>query len=371
MSETTIKQIENFVRNCVLDFSYWWWTRGHKNQHRTPEPKKILCIELGCLGDQIAITPALKSLSDYYPFAHITLLTLSDQVDTLKGLPFIHEIVPEIPNDLLRFDWLVVFYAGRVWHLKKYQRLQIIPFKIGVANHGMASSHFPNLDRKVKYPHEPKHMVESNLDVIRLVVPEHAIQKRMYLASRGNIARDYLNGTREYVPTKRTIILHPGSKGIDKYDISASHFWPYERWAAVADYFIKDYNIIITGTMNEMFLYRSICNSMQDSRNVICCFGFDKGLLFSLIKKADLIISIDSGPVHISSGFFRPIISLMGPELPEIWRPWSKNGKYLFHDEVCTRCRKLRCKYGSAKCMQAITIKEVISFAEELLSYTK
>lgn len=328
--------------------------------------KRILCIEHNYLGDLIAITPALRMLKENYPESKITLWVLPGYSDVLYGNPNIDAYIesPELINS--DYDLLVVFHAGRIWHVYKvYERVKDIPYKIGVTNAGMLSSSFPALDMKVKYI-KTQHIVEDNLDVIRLVCDKELKDKRYELYYRRTPEfYKYLNLNKG----DKYILLHPGSKNIANLK-NPSHWWPPEKWFSIAETFHKlGYKVFMSGTKDEHFIFLKIMNGQNPEimTDMTGAFGLNQTKEF--IANAKLLVSMDSGPVHIASAVDTPVISLMGPQDPVIWKPMGKNSYYHFHDNVCTKCKKLTCIYGKPKCMESITTEEVIRSAYALTQH--
>ncbi len=91
----------------------------------------------------------------------------------------------------------------------------------------------------------------------------------------------------------------------------------------------------------------------------------------SVLKRADLFISNDSGPVHMASALGTPVISIFGRGdrglSPERWGPSGEKGVMLHKDVGCDMCLAHDCKHGF-KCLEAISINDVIVEADKLLS---
>ena len=79
--------------------------------------------------------------------------------------------------------------------------------------------------------------------------------------------------------------------------------------------------------------------------------------LISLIRQARLVISNDSGPMHIAAGFHIPVVAIFGPTSPVRTGPYGSNNIVLQGDVPCAPCFKKRCK--DMRCMTAITVETV------------
>ena len=95
------------------------------------------------------------------------------------------------------------------------------------------------------------------------------------------------------------------------------------------------------------------------------------GEVAALLKKCKLLISNDSGPVHIAVAVATPVVSIFGrldPGLsPQRWGPVGPDDIVIHKDVGCEKCLAHNCKL-SFKCLDAITVEEVFSAAESLLT---
>jgi ADP-heptose:LPS heptosyltransferase len=91
--------------------------------------------------------------------------------------------------------------------------------------------------------------------------------------------------------------------------------------------------------------------------------------LFALIQNAELVISNDTGPMHISFALARPTISLFGPASPSQYGQ-NPNAFGIYKNIYCSPCvhdfLSPPCK-GDNQCMKQITVEEVFNLCEEIL----
>ncbi len=94
----------------------------------------------------------------------------------------------------------------------------------------------------------------------------------------------------------------------------------------------------------------------------------------ALLKACDLLIAIDSGPIHIAGAVGTPVVGLFGAVNPEFRMPPDSLGKAVVGDVPCLYCNhrtpighwKENCPHGIA-CMEAITVDQVFSAVVEIL----
>ena len=162
------------------------------------------------------------------------------------------------------------------------------------------------------------------------------------------------------------VILHPAGNWMPKR-------WPKENFARLADRLIDEFGvkILITGSAKDEELAGQIANLMLH-KPIICCGKTSLGQFGALAEKSNLVISNDSGPLHIAVAVKKSgIIGLYGPTSPKITGPYplSMRGK-----DIVVVERHLNCKIpcydmtcNKYKCMEAISVEEVLKQATPFL----
>ena len=89
------------------------------------------------------------------------------------------------------------------------------------------------------------------------------------------------------------------------------------------------------------------------------------GKLASLIRKADLFISGDTGPMNIASILGVPQVAIFGPKDPAIYGPYHKRAIVVRKEIDCSPCTKKTC--DNPVCITSITPEEVFGAARALL----
>ena len=89
----------------------------------------------------------------------------------------------------------------------------------------------------------------------------------------------------------------------------------------------------------------------------------------SLIARADLVISTDSGPRHVAAAFDRPVISLFGPTDVTWTQTYNQEEVVMESNLPCRPCWKPRCPLGHHACMAGLTAERVYRAALDLLRH--
>ncbi len=351
---------------------------------------RILLIRPDHIGDLLFTTPALRLLRTQSPQAHITslvgpwgseLMEKNANVDQVLVCPFPGftrqpkpsflqpyallgrhaRLLQEQGYDLalvLRFDhwWgaLLAYWAG-------------IPQRIGYALPELR----PFLTRPIPYT-PGRHEVEQNLTLIRAACQpkEPSIEEAGALefnpsADDNRFATRYL-AERGIEPEAPLIVIHPGAGAPVK-------LWRAEGFAQVGDSLAERYKarLLITGSSQEEGLAREIASHMR-SEPLIAAGQTTLGEMAALMAHADLVIGVDSGPMHLAVAQRVPTIHLYGPVDHRAFGPWGdlRRHRVVISDLDCIPCNRLDYIPEELKkhpCVRLITVEEVLDAAYSLL----
>ncbi|GAF75915.1 unnamed protein product, partial [marine sediment metagenome] len=157
----------------------------------------------------------------------------------------------------------------------------------------------------------------------------------------------------------RIVVLNPGGNWDPKK-------WPADKFAKLADRLVKKYGVItlITGAKKDNALTDEICRGMKNKAISIC--GKTKiRELASIFKRAKLVISGDSGPMHIAVGVGASVVALFGPTSADITGPYGKGNYTVIKKDIdCDiPCYDFTC--NDNKCMKAISVEDVLDVIEK------
>jgi ADP-heptose:LPS heptosyltransferase len=165
--------------------------------------------------------------------------------------------------------------------------------------------------------------------------------------------------------SRRLILIHMGLN-----DRLPMRRWPPENYWKLIDRFLElqDVTIVLVGTGPQHSFFQS-----ETRARVIQMVGqTNTRELFSLLKIAALLISHDSGIVHIAALMEIPVIALFGPETPDVFGPLSDRTRMIYKNFPCSPCllvdnyKQTPCRDN--QCMRAITVDEVYEEALKVLS---
>jgi lipopolysaccharide heptosyltransferase II len=332
--------------------------------------KNLLCIRLDTLGDILMTTPAFRALKR--PDRRLTLLTSSAGAAIASFIPEIDQIItydapwlkataprhnPQPEYDMINhlrqfgFDGAVIFtvYSQNPLPSAFLCYMAEIPLRLAHCH----ENPYQLLTDWIKDP-EPengiRHEVQRQLDLVKQIGCQTTDQ-RLSLQVKDHIS----------IPFDRWLIIHPGATASSRR---------YEHFAAVAEQLASEhgYEIIFTGTEPEKSLIQQIQTRMQARSHALV--NLSLGELIALIKAAPLLISNNTGPVHIAAAVGTPVVDLYALTNPQ-HTPWQVPHRILSYDVPCKYCYKSICPEGHHHCLAKISPAEVVNAACELLTKSK
>jgi ADP-heptose:LPS heptosyltransferase len=161
------------------------------------------------------------------------------------------------------------------------------------------------------------------------------------------------------------VVLHPGTGGPAK-------LWFAERWAAVADALqAAGARLVLTGGSDELALVAEVAAHMQ-SAALALAGQTSVGQLAALMRRATLVLGVDSGPLHLAAAQGVPTLHLYGPGDAGRFGPWGDPARHMVlrADLWCSPCGEFAaCPRGLARpeCMELISVAWVAERAREML----
>ena len=353
----------------------------HKTRNLfTKEPslnnvKNILVIELKRIGDILVATPTFRALKNRFPDANIDVIVLPGMENVLYGNNNIHQVlawdrdkIKENYSAYLqqikdKYDLAVILHNG-TYEVSKLLKDANIRYRIGCTRVGFREPKGYSLTKQLLPDKKLKHKIEDNLDVLKLININNIEDKNpeAYITKKAEIGTKNLLKKNNITNKDFIVILHT---------VSWTHpTWFKERFAELADKLIEKYKakIIFVGAEKEIEFIKEIQSSMK-KKSINLAGKTSIQELFALIKRADLVIGIDSASTNIAAAFKTPVIALFGAGDKTIWAPFSENSVSIQKDEVCTACMKSECKWKGERyleCMKTIQVEDILRAVERL-----
>lgn len=357
---------------------------------------RILCVRPDNLGDVVMTTPAFHALKAdgcrQRTDRHLTLLTSRAGATAAPHLSDIDDvIVCDVPwakhanaadaeqtralIDTLRtgaFDAAVIFTV----HTQNPLPAAMLCFLAGIPlrlahcrenPYALLSDWIADPDARVAAtaPGDVRHEVRRQLDLVQHVTDvaahlPHRLRFTVRPADRDAVRTKL--GARGVSTDTSWIVLHPGAT-------AASRRYPPERFAHIACTLAQRYAcpVLVTGAPAEAELVQQVClpGLIAGQRVLNLAGALTLGELAALIEGAALLVSNNSGPVHLAAATQTPVVDLYALTNPQ-HTPWAVPHAVLSHQVPCRYCYRSVCPLGHQACLTGVTEDEVIAAAHAL-----
>jgi heptosyltransferase I len=196
-------------------------------------------------------------------------------------------------------------------------------------------------------PAAGRHVIAKNLALVRAVGVESDEIRAPLKRSSGEHS------------SERRIVLNPGAGWPNKQ-------WPPDRFAAVAAGLRASRNLrsVVTWGPGEESLARAVVDASHGAAELAPATTVAQ--LMTMLARAALVVSGDTGPIHLAAAAGTPIVGLYGPTDPARNGPWSVSDLTVSRFSDCVCHHKRRC-HRATRCLDDITVDEVIAAAEARL----
>ncbi len=351
------------------------WAHTAAQQAQKPEstPPRILLLRPDHLGDLVMTTPILDALKTHIPDAHITMMVgpwssevvaRHPAIDCLLTCPFPgFQRAPQkslAPYILLlsiaqqlrrnRYD-LAINLRPDFWWGAGLLYLAGIPHRMGYA----IEPGRPFLTRALPF-NSPEPTPVSNLRLVSAALetlgyspleqpytPERYPLQFIPTAEEQGWVTERLD--KEGInPDTPIVVIHPGAG-------AAVKLWRTEAWSACASIFPALFTsptpvrIILTGSKSERPMLEEIGQGMTAQAQPLLVTDASVGQLAALLRRAQLVLGVDSGPLHLAVAQATPTMHIFGPTDPRIFGPWGTSGRHIVIASVqrCPTCPSIPC----------------------------
>lgn len=322
---------------------------------------KIIVRMPNWVGDLVMATPVLQDLRAEYPESKITAMAREPIAELLRHESAIDELFayskPEsgFLRRQLRRDIIGKLRAG------KYDRGLLLTnsfssawwFWVGNVKQriGFAGNWRSFLLTDAVPRPEGLHQVEEYKAL--LGTPDTPSSPRLILTEgETRIARELLR-QRGMLPGMKLVGINPGAA------YGSAKCWPLARFRALALKLLEDRKVILLffGDVTQGELVREICRGLPE--RVLNLAGLTSlRELMALIAECDVLVTNDSGPMHIAAALDVPIVALFGSTDPDKTGPWGNRDAVIHKKASCAPCFRRVCPIDF-RCMKEIGVEEV------------
>lgn len=325
--------------------------------------QNILIIKPGAIGDLLQLTPTIRGLRKRFPDARIDILVgNATSTDLFRHHPDITDIlVYDRRGEHRSFTALL-----SLWKLIRSRSYDLVVNfqRSNLKTWFLTSAALPC---RILIYHKTRtrviHAVRDHLKTVEsLGISPYGDELDLYLAPEDRQHATALFESHS-LDNRQVIAFNPG----------ASH--PVNRWstaqfAALADRISNELNaaVIIVGGHGDTSLAHDI-DRLSGSHPLILTGTTTLLQLGAILEKSALLISGDTGPMHMATAVRTPVIALFGAADPERTGPvGARNRVIQAKDLACVPCRSRKCSNThNMECMERITEDDVFEAVREML----
>lgn len=337
---------------------------------RDREFQRILFIKPSSLGDIVHALPTFAALRARYPKAQITWLVKQEWASLVERVEDLDRVWPVHPGvtgwvgeapGLRREEFDLAVDLQGLFRSGAMAWLAGCPIRIGFTNAREGSPIF--YTDRVVVPTQDMHAVDRYLLIAEALGALHQATPRFVFQDR--------KADREAV----SVLLKKHGLSADRpwiaFNVSAR--WPTKRWplasfAAVADRLMADGlgPIAVIGGPADRNDALEVAGLMRRKPTVLTG-ETAPGLLPALLRTAAVMVTNDSGPMHVAAAVGTPVVALFGPTSPVRTGPYGRGHHVLQTRVACSPCFRRRCSNPDRlACLTGVTSEQVVEAVQRV-----
>jgi heptosyltransferase-2 len=333
---------------------------------------RVLVIRLSSLGDILLTTPVLRVLREHYPAARIDFLTKTAYQDVLRANPCVDRLLLMEPQQGLREILLrlrqtrydVVIDLQRTLRSCLLYRGLLTQRKLAYTKHTIRRALLVHLGWNTLQAMTPvPELYMAPLRCLGVAAPLPPLE--MHLTAESQEAMQAYR--QQELPgslARPLLAVAPGARWSTKR-------WPIERFAAVAQALAqaRQAAVVVLGSAEDASLAQELCQQL--SVPVLNSAG-KLSLMHAaaLLQQCHLLLSNDSGLMHMATALRVPVVAIFGPTVQEFgFYPFKACAEVVSAALACRPCStkgSMHCPRGHHQCMQQVTVAHVLAAANNI-----
>lgn len=342
--------------------------------------RKIVVAKYVGLGSIIQATPLLRTLRENYPDAQITFVSSGAASGILKNIPEVDQTLSISDKNIFKVFTSTLRLVFDLWKIKPdlyidlefYSNYSSIIATVSKATNRLGFYKKDKAYRKGIYNYLFPFNVNTPVSLTYLQFAKAIGCKKIITDLKIQIT----NGEWETITAKLNlrandlyVVINPNAS-----DLRLERRWPKESYISLLRSLAKDFNnvkFVLIGNKSEAEYVQEIESPLRGAHpNIINSAGhLTLPELISLISQTQLMITNDTGPMHIAFALHKKTISLFGPCSP-LQYGGPERAITFYKNTPCSPCVHKQlvspCK-GDNICMKLITDSEVLRAAKQSL----
>jgi ADP-heptose:LPS heptosyltransferase len=367
------------------------WPLSLTPRRRRPGPvQRVLLLRLERIGDMLMTVDAIRDARATWPGADIDLVVGGWNRPLADLIPGVTRVETMSVSWLAREgggdDWPTLIAQARRWRTRRYDvavnfepdiRSNLLlwfagaPIRVGYSSGGgraVLTSHAP---------YDPGQHVATNARqlIARAAAATGTPTTGAAGASREELRLTVPRSAREALPTPLSAARRP-LIGVHVSGGRESKQWHLDRFADAARRLATEAHgtIVLTGAAGDRALVDEVVRRLPGVPMVDAAGATGLVELAAVLETLDVLITGDTGPMHLAAAVGTPVVALFGPSDPARYGPRAALEHILVAADVpCRPCGQVRlppvrCRGHVPDCMSGITVDRVVAAARDLLA---
>jgi heptosyltransferase-2 len=331
------------------------------------------------IGDAVLATPAVRALRRHFPDAHLIGVLRPYVAGVLEGTHWLDSHLfldpkgpapqhwPAVGAQLRQepVEWAVLFpnsfHSAFVAWLGRCRR------RVGYARYARSCLLTDALKPRTAPNGRllPSPVIEAYNQLAEYVgCPSPSFQMELATTEHDEQAADVVWEKARLTASPEVICLNPGAA------FGSAKYWPAESFAELAQHLVdrRGSGVLVLCGPSERDLARKVVQlARRPGVHALADQPLSLGLTKACVRRADLLVTTDSGPRHFAAAFDRPVVTLFGPTHIAWTDTYYAKAIHLQKKVACGPCQLRVCPLDH-RCMKTLTPAEVLTAAELLLA---
>lgn len=347
---------------------------------------KVLILRLSALGDAIHTLPVAYAIKKTYPNCEIGWVVEDKAALFIKNNPLVDHcyVLPKKEwkkrglfslKNFKEFKRIIDSINAEGYDVvldtqQLFKSASLLPFlKIKRKITLTGGREFYHLFSNEIYPESHKlfdsnyHVVHRNLEFAKAIGADTSEFKIVLADSSGAVKQKIDGLLTEIDNDKKTIVVSPATTWVNKH-------WDEKHWSEFIKHFANSVNFVFTGMEQDKALISRILKDTQCENPIILAGQTNLEELAEVFRRADVVISPDSGSAHIAWAVSKPaVVTLFSATAEKRSAPFGANCYVLAPNLECRPCLKKNCrlKTDKNKCCSLVSADELINLVEKIL----
>jgi heptosyltransferase-2 len=326
---------------------------------------RVLCVRFSSIGDVLLTTPLIRALKRRHPDAELVFVTKQAMAPLVANNPNLSQVIA------LGADERITDLAARLRRLAPTHGLDL---------HGSLRSAVLRMLVRCRWSGYSKRklarttLIASKIDIYGRHVP---VAERYFEAARAFDVRpdgeppEFFLGLAAQERAARWL----AERGVDARPLAAvapgaahaTKRWPVEHWRLLVQQLRRmGYAIVAVGGPDD----RELCRQLGDIPNAAGEFSLQE--TGACLARARVLVSGDTGVMHMAAGVATPVVALFGPTVEAFgFFPYTRRAVVIERQMRCRPCSAMgteRCPLGHHRCLADIMPEQVVAAVQKLVA---